>query len=462
MHVVIIGGGFAGAACALHLLRDHPALECALTIVEPRETLGAGLAYSSPAAEHRTNVAAARMSVLPDVPSHFHDWLLAEGDPARDPASAMPDGRLYPARRVFGRYVSEQLQAQLAGRPGIAFRHIPQAAQRVEADGGGLRITLDKGEDLHADAVVLAISHSAPDLPPPLRGSQAVLADPWDVAALDRIPAAARVLIVGTGLTASDVAARLLARGHTGAITMLSRHGLLPRPRTLLPVQAEGDFTTRPETTAVGLLRRVRRVVAEAAAHGRPWENIIDALRQQAGAAWGALDWPQRRTLLRHLRTWWDVHRFQSAPQIDAALATAQAAGLLHVRAARVLGVADTPDGASVRLRPRGAACDEQLAVDVIVACTGPGHRTVVAAHPVLRGLAEAAALMPDPAALGIWVDQDSRALRADGSAWRNLFVAGPLARGTFGELMGLPQVNLQPRAVAASVAELSKEGLLF
>ncbi len=465
MHVVIIGGGFAGAACALHLLRDNPDLACELTIVEPRETLGAGLAYSSPAEEHRTNVAAARMSVLPEAPLHFHEWLLAQGEPARDPESAMSDGRLYPARRVFGRYVSEQLLAQRAIRPGVAFRHIRQAAQRVDADGADLRVTLDDGDTLEAQAVVLAVSHSAPDLPPALRGSPAVLPDPWDVPALDRIPPGARVLIVGTGLTACDVAARLMARGHAGAVTMVSRHGLLPRPRTHLPVQAEGDFTTAPETTALGLLRRVRRAVADAAAGGRPWENIIDALRQQASAAWGTLDWTQRRALLRHLRTWWDVHRFQSAPQIDAALAAAQESGRLRVRAARVLGVTDMSAGACVRLRPRGGAADEELAVEFIVACTGPGHRTVVDAHPVLRGLAEAGALLPDPAALGIWVDGDSRVLRADGSAWRNLFVAGPLARGTFGELMGLPQVNLQPRAVAGAVAgvlEGSKEGLLF
>ena len=462
MHVVIIGGGFAGAACALHLLRDHPALECALTVVEPRETLGAGLAYSSPAAEHRTNVAAARMSVLPEAPMHFHDWLLARGDPARDPASAMPDGRLYPARRVFGRYVSEQLAAQLAGRPGIAFRHARQAARLVAASGAGLLVTLDDGDTLAADAVVLAISHSAPDLPAALRGVRAVLADPWDVAALDAIAPQARVLVVGTGLTACDVTARLLARGHAGAITLVSRHGLLPRPRTLLPVMAEGDFTTRAETTALGLLRRVRRAVAEAAAHGRPWENIVDALRQQAGAAWGTLDWAQRRTLLRHLRTWWDVHRFQSAPQIDAALAGGQASGQVRVRAARVLGVTEEPGGTSVRLRPRGSDAEIAVEAEMVVACTGPGHRTVVAAHPMLRGLAETGALQPDPAALGIWVDQESRVLRADGAAWANLFVAGPLARGTFGELMGLPQVNLQPRAVAASVAALGKEGLLF
>ena len=64
--------------------------------------------------------------------------------------------------------------------------------------------------------------------------------------------------------------------------------------------------------------------------------------------------------------------------------------------------------------------------------------------------------LQADPARLGILVDDESRVIKATGEAWPNLFVAGPLARGTHGELMGLPQVNLQPRAVAASVASLA------
>ena len=455
MHIVIIGGGFAGAACAFHLLRDHPGLACALTIVEPRAQLGAGLAYSSPAPEHRTNVAASRMTLVPEEPAHFHDWVLASGEPGRDPGSAMADGRLYPARAVFGRYVGAQLAALVAARPGVVFRHVRERAERVVGDGGGFAVTLEGGEVLRADAVVLAVSHSAPELPAALRGCEAVLPDPWDVAALDGVAAGARVLIVGTGLTACDVAARLLAQGRAGPITMLSRHGLLPRARTLLAVVAEGDFTTRPETTAVGLLRRVRRAMAAALAAGRPWENVVDALRQQSWAAWGALDWGQRRALLRHLRTWWDVHRYQSAPQIDVALADARAAGRLKVRAGRVLGVADTAAGAAVRVQPRGGAGETVLVADAIVNCTGPGHRGVVAGHTVLRGLAEAGGLMADPAALGIWVDGEGRVLRQDGTAWRNLFVAGPLARGTFGELMGLPQVNLQPRDVAARLAAL-------
>ena len=90
-----------------------------------------------------------------------------------------------------------------------------------------------------------------------------------------------------------------------------------------------------------------------------------------------------------------------------------------------------------------------------VVNCTGPGHRSVVAAHPLLHSLAEAGHLRADPCRLGIDVDDRSRVLDASGAASPDLFVAGPLARGTHGELMGLPQVTTQPREVAAAVARL-------
>jgi uncharacterized NAD(P)/FAD-binding protein YdhS len=458
MEIAIIGGGMAGAACAMHLLRDHPGLRAGLTIIEPRAVLGAGLAYSTPAPEHRINVAAARMSVLPEDPLHFDTWLRARGLPAADPAAAMPDGRLYPGRALFGHYMAELLRAQVEAHPAVRFRHVRARAESLAPAGAGWEIRLEGGDTLPADAVVLAVSHSAPDLPAMFAGVPGVVADPWDMEALGAIAPQARVLIVGTGLTACDVVASLMARGHHGGITAVSRHGLLPRPRTELPVEAEGDFTTAPETTARALLRRVRRAVAVAAACGRPWENIIDALRQQAGAAWGTLDWVEKRRLLRHLRAYWDVHRFQCAPQIDATVSAAQASGALRVIAGFLRSVSEAEGGIDVRLRRRGAAPGEEMAlqVDAVVNCTGPGHRSVTASHPVLRGLAAAGGLMADPAALGIWVDGTGRVLRHTGDAWPNLFVAGPLARGTYGELMGLPQVNLQPRAIAASVVGLS------
>ena len=61
-HVVIVGGGFSGAAVAIHLLRLAP-VGVRVTLLEPREVPGAGVAYSTTEPSHRINVPAARMQL---------------------------------------------------------------------------------------------------------------------------------------------------------------------------------------------------------------------------------------------------------------------------------------------------------------------------------------------------------------------------------------------------------------
>ena len=83
--IAVIGGGFCGAAFVLHLLRDFPALAARIDVVEPRDTLGSGLAYSTPDPTHRINVAAARMALFAEDPEHFDRWFRESGRLAADP-----------------------------------------------------------------------------------------------------------------------------------------------------------------------------------------------------------------------------------------------------------------------------------------------------------------------------------------------------------------------------------------
>ncbi|MGI3776177.1 MAG: FAD/NAD(P)-binding protein [Janthinobacterium lividum] len=460
--VLVVGGGFCGAAVALHLLRDHATLPVDIVVVEPRATLGAGLAYGTADPEHRVNVAAARMSPFPEDPNHFDKWLRAHGDPESDPASVLPDGRLFPRRATYGRYVAETLAAAAGAGQGPTLRHLRTHATAAHADPAGTTVTLATGDTLRADVLVLAVGHATPDLPAALhalRDAPGLVADPWDTARLDAIDRAAPVLVVGTGLTACDTVASLRARGHAGPITLASRRGLLPRPRTDLPVTPVGRFDAPPAPTALALLRATRRAVAAAAAEGRPWESVIAALREQARPVWSALPLPERRRLLRHLRPFWDVHRFQCAPQIDALLRRERASGRVTVLAATPTASRIAPDGTlAVDLRPRGTATATTHRFGAVVSCVGPGHRSVVASSPVLRALHDAGTLHADPLSLGIAVDPRSRVLDTNGRPNPRVFVAGPLARERHGELMGLPQVSTQPREVAASVAALLNE----
>jgi uncharacterized NAD(P)/FAD-binding protein YdhS len=170
---------------------------------------------------------------------------------------------------------------------------------------------------------------------------------------------------------------------------------------------------------------------------------------------WAALPADERRRLLRHARPFWDVHRYQVAPQVDAVLRAELASGALRVVAGSLRGALRRPGGVlRVDIHPRGTAADVVQAIecDVIITCIGPAQRTL-ARNPALRSLADAGLIRLDPYGLGIDVDEQSRALDASGRPVANLLVAGPPARGRFGELMGLPQVSAQPREVAALVA---------
>ena len=451
--VILFGAGLSGAAFLAHLLRDHPGFRGSVLVIEPAERLGAGLAYGTRDPAHRTNVSAGRMSLFPEHPDHFADWLVARDELAHDPEAA-GDGLVHARRVIYGDYVDDTVRAQIAGSA-AAVRHLrTRAWSAAPRPGGGWRVALEDGAEAAAPVLVLAVGHTAPDLPAalaPLASDARMVADPWDRAALDRIGPLDPVLVVGTGLTGCDVVASLRARGHRGTVLAVSRRGLLPRPRTTSPVGEAGDFSSRPAVTALALLRRVRGAVAAVEAEGRPWEAVVAALRTQAVG--------ERRRLLRHLRPFWDVHRFQCAPQVAAVVASGQAQGWLTVRAATPVTAQAGPDGIEVLLRLRGGRASETVRVRAVVNCTGPGHRSVVAAHPLLHSLAEAGHLRADPCRLGIDVDDRSRVLDASGVAAPDLFVAGPLARGTHGELMGLPQVTTQPREVAACVARLVAPG---
>jgi len=459
--VAVIGGGFAGAAFAIHLIRANGTRPLALDIYEPRPLLGAGLAYSSEDPAHRINVAAARMAVFSEDPTHFDRWFRETGESAADPEALLEDGRAYPRRAAFGRYMDQLLRQAARAFPNVRFRHLRDKVIDVQHDGDVYRLTGEAGEASIADLVVLSPGHPPP---PPLRWATPEAADaprfvgdPWRPAALKAIRPNDEVLVIGTGLTMADVVASLRLQGHVGPITAVSRRGLTPRSRTTLPVEAFGSFNQPPTESAATLLRRVRRAVREAAKEGKPWECVVDALRQQGTAVWQGLSPASRRRFLRHLRPWWDVHRYQIAPQLDAVLVENQRNGRLKVVKADIQAIDTYQDSFHVTLRLRSQQKHPEVErfFDAVVNCTGPDHGAVVQSNPVLRAMSARGLLRADAQGLGIEVDQLARVIAADGAPSQSLFVAGPLARGYFGELMGLPQVSLQPERLAIYVADL-------
>lgn len=448
--VAIIGGGFTGAAVAIRLC-ETASSPLDIAIVEPRDTLGGGLAYGGDDPDHRVNGTHALLVLRPDDIGHFARWHAASGAAARDPEARWTTGVSYVRRSDVRRYIAETLAGAAAGSDATV-RHVRDRAVGARRIGEGFEIALASGETLAADLTVLACGGQTPALPRGVRPAAVrhpgFVGDPFDAAALARIPAEASVLLVGTGLTAADVIATLARAGRRAPVTAISRRGLRPAPqgaapdvpallaRLALPVPR---FLARhgEGLSLRAAFRALRRDLAAAAAEGRDMKGPFDDARDAASRLWPGFSEAEKRRFLRHLKPWYDVNRYRMVPQTGRTLARLEAEGMLRFRVARFAGL-DVAEGRLVaRLVARGGA-ETVESFDAVVNCTGP---QTMAGDPFLDALRDLGAARFDALGLGVDVDGEGRLIGADGAAQEALWAFGLLTRGRFGDMTAIPQI---------------------
>lgn len=432
-HVAIIGAGFSGTLQAINLIRHEGPRA---TLIERAPVAGTGLAYGAAHPSHLLNVRAANMSAFPDDPAHLVRWLEAHGV-ENAAASFVP-------RRVYGEYLREMLEEALARYPD-RLRLVRGEVEDVTFDVEGATLQLSDGT-LRADAAVLAVGnlppHDPPGLDPATLSAERYKGDPWDPSVPESLSDSDTVLVIGTGLTMVDVALLLEARGFGGKIVAVSRRGLLPRPHG--PGKDWDKLRERPRTQASALVRTVRDRAEQVG-----WRNAVDELRPFTQPMWANASEDERARFLRHLRPWWDVHRHRLAPEVHARLQALINRGQLEVRAAKTLGFVEGPAGITVTLRPRGGDAVETILAQRIVNCTGPLGDLARSREPLLQRLAARGVIRPDPAHIGIDVDNQGQTIAADGRANANLYALGPMTRGAFWEIVAVPDIRTQTWAVA-------------
>jgi uncharacterized NAD(P)/FAD-binding protein YdhS len=449
-HVIIVGGGFSGTALAIHLARTSTQA-LLITVVEPRDNLGGGVAYSTTEPAHRINVPASRMQLSGEEQGAFDRWYRQQPECSLDSVAHCADGSVYPQRGMFGRYLAEQFALAQQTHPQVTMRHIQASAIAWE----GQQLLLSNGETLQGDVLALAISHPPPALPralQPFAHHAALIANPWQPGVLDAIDSQTSVAIMGTGLSMADVVASLGTRQHRGPLIAFSRRGQLSRANlsgewpewTLAPQNASGTRLW---------LHHIRAEVARAAEQQIPWQRVLDQVRVQVQEIWQSLALREQQRFVRHLRSWWDVHRYRIAPQVAAVIHTRQQQGSLKVLAARLINISASGPRLELTLRTRNGDIETHQ-LDHLIVTTGPAHEALTASQPLLQSLSQQGFIRADQLGFGIDVDGQSRTLNHASQPNARLFVVGPAARARFGELMGLPQVADHAADVAKTILQ--------
>jgi uncharacterized NAD(P)/FAD-binding protein YdhS len=452
--VVVIGGGCSGTLAAIHLLRGWPDGSLSVVIVEP-ETVGPGLAYSTPFDHHLLNSPATAMSAYPDRPNHFVEWA-HKRFPARCTSSK------FLPRNLYGKYLESVLadEAKASSRT-MSLVRLKGKVSNVSCPNGTKRafVSLETGGHFEADRVVLALGNLAPADPAVANAefyrSARYVADPWAAGALESLQGA--VLFVGTGLTAVDAVLALDELGHTDPVHAVSRRGLLPLPHSLsgpVPPHAHPDFAEFLAHSDAGTLR-ARDVLAwlrSTAERSEDWRIAVDHLRPYTPTIWSALPDEERSRFLRHALRYWEVHRHRMAPGVADRITALTEAGRFQVHVGNVERFELYDDGVRAVLRsPRDSAQvrPELPRVAHVVNCTGPQSYVTAAGDRLLDRLLVSGHVRPGPLGLGLDVDSDCAVIDARGEVRGILWAIGPLCKGVLWETTAVPEIRAQ--AVALS-----------
>jgi uncharacterized NAD(P)/FAD-binding protein YdhS len=250
--IAIVGGGANGVASLVHLvlklITQPEEFGVEIILLEKKGNFGPGLAYGTDQKGHILNTNAGLMGIFADEPLHFVEWLQANQQKIQE---LYPDAEFhadaYLPRNLYGDYLQSVLHQYVAlGRAkNVGVRLLGDEAIDAEIKDNKVALSLQSGVAIDADVVVLATGTPKPGNFRQLEVSPRYFNFPWpSQRLLQNIPRQAPVSILGSSLTAIDTLITLADNGHTGPLTLYSRHGLLPRVQTPYDVPFERKVLT--------------------------------------------------------------------------------------------------------------------------------------------------------------------------------------------------------------------------
>ncbi|MCR6726248.1 FAD/NAD(P)-binding protein [Agrobacterium fabrum] len=445
--VALVGSGFSAICTAAHLLSSLPA-EASIAIVGDESDFGRGTAYRTELPYHRLNVPAGRMSVFPDRPNDFVDWLTENG--------ITTDPFAFASRGDYGLYLRDRLANLLRSREQRArVDFIRAKASACRPDGaGGFSFVLENDGQLHAKNVILCLGLGSASLPVQTVAkdegeTHRIISHCWQPGWLSKVKAGDRICILGSGLTMIDQVLTLRGKGHQGPIHVLSRRGLVPHPHISPPTPPADPNLPHCAMEISVILQTLRGLVRE----GTPWRAVMDGLRPKTQMLWQSLTPAQRSRFLRHALPWWNIHRHRIAPEVSDAFAKLLSDGVLEIHAGYLRSIDEQEESMVVRYRRRHTQILKELHVDWVVNCTGM-ERAGIGHSRLLETMRDDGVLLLDSFGLGVEVDEQSRLLRKDGESWPGLLAAGALTAGRFWEITAVPDIRVQAQKIAQIVTE--------
>jgi len=456
--IAIVGGGAGGALVAAQLLKQS-VQPLRVLIYETSPFLGRGLAYGTDDVAHLLNVPAGKISAIAEEPRHFLQWLNAPSNCASLFGKDSFGETDFVPRAFYGRYLTSVLEdAERESR--LLGAHLVHRREKVVdfiSHGSTGTIVTSSADTEDVQHVVLALGNLPPRNPlartHEFFQSKKYVPFVWTQGALEAVPLDEDLLVVGSGLTAVDVIATLLRRGHRGKITITSRNGRLPHVHEMHPPYMDFLKGRAFPSDCRSWFKLFREELCRSEKVGANWRPVFDALRPHTQKIWQGLSLSERQRFLRHIRSLWECHRHRVPPEAWQPLRDGLQSGAIRFIPGRIQDFQEHRRHVDVLLRPKGKTEQLTLKVSRVLNCIGPesnfrNHLN----DPLLVNLIARGALCPDPLYLGLEATPSGEAISLDGIGSHQLSLLGPPLRGVLWETTAIPEIRVQAASLASRI----------
>lgn len=423
MKVLVVGGGASGTLIAINLARNAKR-KLSVTIAEPNELIGRGIAYGTQDSTHLLNVPAGRMSALVEEPNHFCDWAgLQHGEFAQ--------------RRIYGKYLSETLFKSASDNPELTLNHVRDLVMSIKLQANGkFYVEFQDIEPEIFDCVVIAIGHGPAislspitDLVPHPR----MVSDPWRQLYKEFEGA---LVCIGTGLTFVDHALTHIKFNGGNTVIGISRTGLLPESHV------EGSHPALSVPNSVYESPAALKQFINAA---DDWRSAVEGVRRELPAIWQK--WGRNKQLdffAKYLR-WWNVRRHRASFEVHRELNKAIEDGRIRILQGEIVSVNEKDLRLELTLDS-----GERVFADLIINCLGYEGNSKTS---LIRSMVKENLAVIDEHELGIKTNFPSyQLIDSTGGAVPRLYAIGPVLLGERFETTAIPEIRSQAKEIAQNL----------
>ncbi|MCU0327984.1 MAG: FAD/NAD(P)-binding protein [Chitinophagales bacterium] len=450
----IIGSGFSGTMTAVQLI-NKLTKPYEIILINEKETLNKGIAYSPYSEKHLLNVIAGKMSAYPDKPDHFLDWVMQEKAFLGKDKVLLANSFL--PRKIYGAYLCAiwEETMKVAKSKNVPINIINDMVVDLDVNDDGVSIKLDNKLNIALDYCIIATGNQIPRNPniknQAFFQSPNYFQNPWKIASVQDIKSDLPVLIIGNGLTMVDTVLGLLEHDVQNEIYSISPNGF-----NILPHRHNGMKYTKlveeiyEDMSMLEIVKLVNKHIKSVREYGVSAEPIIDSLRPLTQKIWKSFSEKDRDKFMKKLRHLWGVARHRIPLHTHDKMQQLRIERRLHIKSGHIVDIMESNGLIEVHYFDKRTQEGKVVEVSRVINCTGPETDLRNLDQSFLKNCLTKGILMQDKLKLGIRADTETfQILNSQGKPHHNLYTLGANLKGELWESTAVNELRAQAEKLA-------------